>query len=210
MAQLRVDNLPLALRPLVWLYGWSLCLVYYLFAALMRLTVRYRLHGAPPAGAYIECIWHENLTLYMAQHLRYRRPYVWMNHPIWYMKPIHVLLGLMGVRQLCLGSSGHGGRRALDALARYVRQGHSTLLAVDGPAGPVRVLKPGAPDLALQTGVPLLALRYVVGAQWRLPSWDGKRIPRPFTRIDVYYTVVPLTDADQYHNACQALTQAMG
>jgi len=51
----------------------------------------------------------------------------WLNHPAWYMKPIHVLLHLTGVEHICLGSSGNNGMAALENVIGYLKQGYSTL-----------------------------------------------------------------------------------
>ena len=59
---------------------------------------------------------------YFVAGLPYAKPYVWMNHPAWYMKGIHLYLRLMGVRALVMGSSGHGGRRALEGVVTWLQQ----------------------------------------------------------------------------------------
>jgi lysophospholipid acyltransferase (LPLAT)-like uncharacterized protein len=110
-----------------------------------------------------------------------------MNHPAWYMKPIHIFLGWMGVRSLVLGSSGHGGRAALAALVPHLRTGAATFLNPDGPHGPAHVVKDGVLDLAIATGAPVVAMRCACHRALRLPTWDRKLVPVPFSRIDVFY-----------------------
>jgi lysophospholipid acyltransferase (LPLAT)-like uncharacterized protein len=75
------------------------------------------------------------------------------------MKPIHVLLRLMGVKKIIMGSSGHSGREAAEQLVYHLRQGCSTVLNPDGPNGPAFALKKGILHLSLKSRVPVVALR---------------------------------------------------
>ena len=52
-----------------------------------------------------------------------------MQHPLWYMKPIHVVLGCIGVERIVLGSTGYHGREAARTLVEYLRAGYSTALS---------------------------------------------------------------------------------
>jgi lysophospholipid acyltransferase (LPLAT)-like uncharacterized protein len=61
-----------------------------------------------------------------------------MTHPAAHMKPVHTLLQLMGLNKLLLGSSGEEGKQAVNQLARLVKNGWSTTISPDGPAGPPR------------------------------------------------------------------------
>lgn len=82
------------------------------------------------------------------------------------------------------GSSGRGGREALDAMIAEVNASRcSAGIIVDGPRGPAGVPKVGAIRLARATGLPL-----VPGAWWStrciaVGSWDRTLIPLPFGRI---------------------------
>src|SRR5699024_6946548 len=55
----------------------------------------------------------------------------------------------------------------------------------DGPRGPVGVFKPGALIIARRTGVPMMLIGCGANRYWQLRSWDKKRIPKPFARINV-------------------------
>jgi lysophospholipid acyltransferase (LPLAT)-like uncharacterized protein len=195
----RVDDLPLVLRPLVAVYGWVTGGLLVAASSLLRLTVRVRHHGRP-AGRAIECAWHEALLPCFVACLPYRTPYVWLNHPLWIMKGIHVFLRAMGVRELVMGSSGHGGRGALARLVVLVNEGASTFINPDGPAGPAHEVKSGVLDLGQETGAPVVALRLACSRAWRLPTWDGKLVPLPGSSIDVFYsepwTITPANRED--------------
>ncbi|MBS2030994.1 MAG: DUF374 domain-containing protein [Deltaproteobacteria bacterium] len=209
----RVDTLPLPLRPLLYAFGVVAAAGLALVWGLLKLTVRVRNVGEVPAdqnAATIECAWHEALLPYFIARMPYPRPYVWMNHPALYMKGIHVFLGWMGVGELVLGSSGHGGRAALAALGPKVQAGQSTFLNPDGPHGPAHVVRDGVLDLSIATGAPVLALRLTCSGAIRIPTWDRKVIPLPFSRIDVHHAPLRVVTAADREAARAAIASDLG
>jgi lysophospholipid acyltransferase (LPLAT)-like uncharacterized protein len=76
-------------------------------------------------------------------------------------------------------------RRGLRKLVRALRAGSDVLLAVDGPAGPRRQVKPGAIWLAAMSGAPLLPTGMAARPAIRLPRWDRLLVPLPGARIAV-------------------------
>lgn len=185
-------NLPLMLkRNATLLYGLITATLLWCLWRLLRLTVRVRHRNQPPGFAQlhtVDCAWHDTLLPYFVGAMPYRKPYAWMNHPSWYMKGIHIFLQWMGVRALVLGSSGHGGRKALQALIPLVQEGTSTFLNPDGPYGPAHVIKNGVLDVAEQTGRPVVAIHVRCHQAWRLPTWDKKWIPCPGSLIELTYS----------------------
>src|SRR5215212_8673258 len=85
------------------------------------------------------------------------------------------------------GSSTRGGVGALVELARLVRRGCPAGFSIDGPRGPRHVAKLGAVLLAKKTGQPVLPFGVNPERFWRLPSWDGMQIPKPFSRVRVRF-----------------------
>jgi lysophospholipid acyltransferase (LPLAT)-like uncharacterized protein len=90
-------------------------------------------------------------------------------------------LGRLGIGTV-RGSSGRGGAAGLRALARVLAEGVSVVVVPDGPRGPREVLKPGVIALARRTGIPIVPVAVGAAREWRLGSWDGFRIPKPFSR----------------------------
>ncbi len=187
---LRVDTIPFWLKPFYLLWAYATAAYSYGLIKLWRLTVRFKwedeaLMEQHPNNIY--CIWHKNLI--MSFMLTFKKPKsrvdVWMNHPAWFMKPIHIILQWKGVHKLILGSSGNSGREAKQGVEAYLRKGFSTSMAVDGPAGPRLVMKHGAMQMALATGVPIICIEYLPRHHWVLPTWDKKVIPIPFTTVRV-------------------------
>lgn len=91
--------------------------------------------------------------------------------------------GLVPIR----GSSTRGGSEALRQLARELREGGEVVVVPDGPTGPREVAKPGVVALARLTGAPIVPIAVGASREWRLDSWDGFRIPRPFARCVVRF-----------------------
>jgi lysophospholipid acyltransferase (LPLAT)-like uncharacterized protein len=184
----RVDTVPWPLRPPYLAVTWTLGLLFYLYYAVCRFTSRVSVEGPGRhdlSQHAIFCMWHESWWSYFVVFVRYPAPHVAINHPAAYMKPVHVVFRLMGLRRLILGSSGEEGQRAANELAQLVRDGYSTTISPDGPYGPARVLKKGVLHVAMQSGVPIVPLTIACARGVPVQSWDSKRFPLPFNRFTV-------------------------
>ena len=81
-----------------------------------------------------------------------------------------------------------GRRRARFAPSRDGWPRASSVMVVpDGPRGPREVVKPGLVALAALSGAAIVPVALGRLAEWRLRSWDGFRIPRPFARCVVRF-----------------------
>lgn len=183
----RVDNIPIHLQPLFLFYGYVFGLLMYLFVKFIKLTCRLQFTGytVPPGAPVVYCIWHRDLVNYFAVYNRVQKQ-AWMNHPAWYMKPVHVLLGLTGVQHICLGSSGNSGKQALENVLVFLKRGYSTTVACDGPAGPPRQLKPGVLLMSRHAQLPVVTLRFSCSRYIKLGGWDQKIVPCPFSKITIH------------------------
>ena len=190
----QVDKVPIIIRPQFYLYGYGLGLLLFFFLLILRITTKVKITGSEKLrknSNHIFCLWHSYVpsALISATPLipavLDRAPQVWMQHPIWYMKPIHVLLRLMGVKKIILGSTGHSGRDAAELLVDHLRQGCSTVLNPDGPHGPDFVLKKGILHLALKSCVPVVAVRFSSSRFRELKTWDRKKFVCPFSTIEM-------------------------
>jgi lysophospholipid acyltransferase (LPLAT)-like uncharacterized protein len=91
------------------------------------------------------------------------------------------LFGIEAVR----GSSSRGGATALVSLKRALEQGAIVAVTPDGPRGPRYHLQPGLLKLAQVADAPIVPMHIRYSHAWRLKSWDGFMIPKPFARADV-------------------------
>ncbi|RMG28630.1 MAG: hypothetical protein D6730_05215 [Bacteroidetes bacterium] len=210
--KLTVQEVPLLLKPFLWLYGWVAAALFYLQLAVFRWTCRIEYRGKEQLAStpnHIFCIWHENLPLFFIAHNRFRKPNIWLTFPLWYMKPIHLLKRWIGIRELAFGASGHQGRQALELVLARLRQGWSTFLTPDGPKGPLKVMKDGALLMSMNTGTPVIPVSFYLSHGWRIPSWDRKRYPLPFTTLVVNYGPPIQVTAANMEAARQQLSRLM-
>jgi lysophospholipid acyltransferase (LPLAT)-like uncharacterized protein len=91
--------------------------------------------------------------------------------------------GFFGVR----GSSSRGGARALLECVQVLRAGADVAITPDGPRGPRHSFAPGALVVAYRAGAPHVSIVSHADRVWRLRSWDGFEIPKPFARVTVVY-----------------------
>jgi len=92
-------------------------------------------------------------------------------------------LGFVAAR----GSSTRGGGEGARALIRHAEEGRLIAFTPDGPRGPARRVKPGLIWFASRSGLPIVPVAATASSEWRLRSWDGFRVPRPFARVWVGY-----------------------
>lgn len=85
------------------------------------------------------------------------------------------------------GSSTRGAVKGLLGLVRTLESGGDVALTPDGPTGPARIPKPGAVAVAARVGGAVVPIGAGASSWWRLKSWDGMSIPRPFARVRVVY-----------------------
>jgi lysophospholipid acyltransferase (LPLAT)-like uncharacterized protein len=95
-------------------------------------------------------------------------------------------LAVQGLR-VVRGSSSRGGARGLAALVRAMKRDQAdAAFAVDGPRGPIGVVKGGAIAAAHATGAVVVPMTGRVGRGIVLRrAWDRFTLAWPFTRVDV-------------------------
>lgn len=88
--------------------------------------------------------------------------------------------------RLARGSSTREGARGMRELIRAGRDPDTDLaIAVDGPKGPRRELKPGVLLLAQLTDRPIVPVMVAASPCWRFRSWDRFILGKPFTRVAI-------------------------
>jgi len=99
------------------------------------------------------------------------------------------------------GSSSRGAARALLSIVRELEDGVEVAMTPDGPRGPARKFAGGALIAAQRVGVPIVGIGVAASRAWRLKSWDRFMIPKPFSRVNVVYTVPTLVTATSAREA---------
>jgi lysophospholipid acyltransferase (LPLAT)-like uncharacterized protein len=111
-------------------------------------------------------------------------------------------LGYRSVR----GSSSRGGERALLGTAGELEHGHDVAFTPDGPRGPRESFAPGALIVAQRTGAPIVLIGVDAARAWRLSTWDGFLIPKPFARVTIGYADPACVDAPHARAAAEQAT----
>jgi len=83
------------------------------------------------------------------------------------------------------GSSSRLGASAILQLTQMLASGCDVVITPDGPRGPAYELGPGIIFLAQKSGAAVLPMNLEYSRCWRLGSWDGFIVPRPFARVRV-------------------------
>lgn len=114
---------------------------------------------------------------------------------------IAAIVEKFGVRPI-RGSSSKGGARALVEMKRAIEDGYIMAITPDGPRGPRYQVNPGVVKLAQVTGGFILPIHVTYSSFWRLKSWDGFMIPKPFAKVhltfDVLHAVPQTTDESEF------------
>lgn len=157
-------------------------------------TLRVRVHdpagflSSPPPHPVIYAFWHNRILAITAAFLRVyppgRRGVLVLTSAskdgMW-LGEVASALGMGSVR----GSSSRRGAGAMRELLEKVSQGYDIAITPDGPRGPKYELGPGPVYLAQRTGITIIPIHARFSCCWTMKTWDGFRIPRPFSALDV-------------------------
>ena len=72
-------------------------------------------------------------------------------------------------------------------MKRALQEGLDVCITPDGPRGPRYSFHPGVIKLAQSTGAPIVPIHASYASAWRLKTWDGLVIPKPFSRVTVVF-----------------------
>jgi len=207
----KVDDIPFIWQPVFCLYSYGFALLFLSYTLLVHFTSKIEFSGQGhlvDGQNYIFCYWHAYVPFYGSLFL-HGPSQVWMQHPFWYMKPVHLFLNITGVKRLVLGSAGYSGRKAADQLVEYLQQGYSTVFLPDGPNGPPLVAKKGILHISLQSRVPIVPMQIRSTRFFETPGWDRKKWPIPFSRIQVRFGKPIEVSAERMDKAYEELMTAL-
>ncbi len=163
--------------------GWGRCLGRYGQRIVNERSVGFIAERPLPPTPLILVCWHEHNLIALAAYRLMRKG------PAFTFVPKGIRgaavagwIGASGMVPLPINGDAQDGiqlRRMTEAL----RQGGDVLVAVDGPSGPRRRVRPGALWLAEATGVPVVAFGCAAEPAFRFPRWDRHLVPLPGARI---------------------------
>jgi len=86
------------------------------------------------------------------------------------------------------GSSSKGGSQALRKIKKLIQKGYKVGHIVDGPRGPLGMVKPGLLLIAQATGMPIIPVIVSAEKKWVFKSWDRFMLPKPFSRVIIRFS----------------------
>jgi lysophospholipid acyltransferase (LPLAT)-like uncharacterized protein len=86
------------------------------------------------------------------------------------------------------GSSSKGGRQALREIKKLVHEGYKVGHIVDGPRGPLGIVKSGLLFIAQASGMPIVPVITSAEKKWVFNSWDRFMVPKPFSRVIIRFS----------------------
>ena len=155
-----------------------------------RIFIRVRIvdpHGIIPlAGeqSFIGVTWHNRLLYFPAVFpARVRRNSYALVSSSRDGQYIADLLKFFRIRSLRGSSCRRGVNAQLESIRALKTENCVIAVTPDGPRGPRYRLHPGAVHLASVTGVSIVPIGINSSRYWKAGSWDGFRIPKPFSRM---------------------------
>lgn len=104
------------------------------------------------------------------------------------------LFQCVGVKAI-RGSSSFRGSASLKEIFKAMDKGWSIALTPDGPRGPCYSMAKGMLLIAQKTSRPIVLCSWRYTKAWRLPSWDGFYLPKPFSTVEVQLQYYPNYEA---------------
>ena len=202
-----------------WLARWLVAFGFWLLQIWAR-TLRYEVDdraevvGKPVNENYIAALWHNRLLLISFALKRFlpQRPGAGLISASRDGDLIADLTQRFGFK-VVRGSSSRLGASALRDLESVLASGRDVLITPDGPRGPAYELGQGIVFLAQKTGAAVVPINMEFSGCWRVNSWDGFILPRPFARVRVIFgpphRVKPTSTREEFEAERMNLQKAM-
>ena len=176
-----------------WLARWLIAFGFWLLQIWAR-TLRYEVDdqagvvGTPVRENYIAALWHNRLLLisFVLKKFLPQRPGAGLISASRDGDLISDLTRRFGF-DVVRGSSSRLGASALRELEKVLATGRDVLITPDGPRGPAYELGPGIVFVAQKTGAAIVPINMEFSSCWRVNSWDGFILPRPFAKVRVIF-----------------------
>lgn len=102
------------------------------------------------------------------------------------------------------GSSSRRGATAVRELVAAMKEGKDVIVTPDGPRGPKYTLNPGVIKIGQLTQALLVPVHVRYSAYWQLKTWDGFRIPKPFSKIQFIIAEAHRIAEDKDADGCES------
>jgi hypothetical protein len=132
----------------------------------------------------IATFWHHAI-LYLLYHMRRElvAAVVSASKDGEYIARLGAMFGFRSVR----GSRHRRGMQVLKESMKFLSEGWHMAIVADGSQGPALIVQAGSIFLASKSGSPILPMTWSASRYWTVSSWDRMIIPKPFSRINLFY-----------------------
>lgn len=162
----------------------------HLYSRTFRLTVVNEEQWLPVlkhGGNVLICVWHQQFFSAIRYFRKYRiyRPSLMISRSFdgEIIAGVARFSGWHAVR----GSSSKGGKSALKQMVQCLKRTGLAAHIVDGPLGPMGVVKAGAIRLALDADAVIVPCYASSDRAWFFNSWDKFFIPKPFSKVTLRF-----------------------
>ncbi|MEZ5277688.1 MAG: lysophospholipid acyltransferase family protein [Opitutaceae bacterium] len=172
------------------LFVWFVTRLVSSYSRTFRLTVQneqtWRDH-LEQGGSVILCSWHQQFFSFVRHFRGYRhyRPGLMISRSTdgSLIAGVARGMGWITVR----GSSSRGGLEAMRGMIQHIRKNRLGAHIVDGPRGPIGVIKKGIIHMARETDAVIVPVYATPTNAWSFRSWDRFFIPKPFSRVCIQF-----------------------
>jgi lysophospholipid acyltransferase (LPLAT)-like uncharacterized protein len=181
-----------------WFVGHMVCLYSWTFRLTVQNEEPWRQH-LENGGRVILCSWHQQFFSFVRHFRSYRRycPGLMISQSAdgALIAGVARQMGWKTVR----GSSSRGGLKAMFGIIEHVREHRLAGHIVDGPRGPIGVIKKGVIHMARETDAMLVPVYAEAPKSWTFRSWDRFFVPKPFSRVCIRFgeMIAPSTTHDE-------------
>jgi len=164
-------------------------------------------------GRVLICLWHQQLLLSIIFFPKYKeyRPSVMTSKSRDGDVSTRIVEagGVTAVR----GSSSRGGIAALREMIQRIKQYRLGAHTLDGPQGPIGIVKLGAIAIANDAGAVMVPAVITADRAWYLHSWDRFMIPKPFSKATIKFLpkieLPPVMNKEEYEKQRKNLEDIM-
>ena len=161
-----------------------------LYSLTFRLTVENEqawMDHIKRGGKVLLCFWHQQFFAAI-RHFKTYEPYraslmISRSADGELIGGVAKLTGFHPVR----GSSSRGGREALTEMIDRLRETGLAAHILDGPTGPMGVVKAGVISLASAASAVMVPVYTIADRAWYFNSWDRFMVPKPFARVTLRF-----------------------
>lgn len=181
-------------------FTWFVARLICLYSRTFRLTVQNEqpwLEHLESGGRVILCSWHQQFFSFVRHFSGYRlyQPGLMISQSAdgALIAGVARQMGWTTVR----GSSSRGGLKAMFGMIEHLQKHRLAGHIVDGPRGPVGVIKKGVIHMARETDAMLVPVYAESANSWKFQSWDRFFIPKPFSRVCIRFGEMVALSATQ-------------